>query len=119
MVPLMSGEIGLGFALALGAACCYETGYALQAIEARRAPTEKALRPSLMTYLVRRPLWVGATALSLLGWPLQIIALAHAPLTLVQPVLALGLHLVGHRKVAVYDGSWTEWAGHPDTPIEP
>ncbi len=34
-------------------------------------------------------------------------------------VLALGLHLIGHRKVAVYDGSWTEWAGHPDTPVEP
>ena len=34
-------------------------------------------------------------------------------------VLALGLHLIGHKKVAVYDGSWTEWAGHPDTPVEP
>jgi thiosulfate/3-mercaptopyruvate sulfurtransferase len=34
-------------------------------------------------------------------------------------VLALGLHLIGHRKVAVYDGSWTEWAGHPGTPVEP
>jgi thiosulfate/3-mercaptopyruvate sulfurtransferase len=33
-------------------------------------------------------------------------------------VLALGLYLIGHRKVAVYDGSWTEWAGHPDTPVE-
>ena len=32
-------------------------------------------------------------------------------------VLALGLHLIGHKKVAVYDGSWTEWAGHPDTPV--
>ena len=34
-------------------------------------------------------------------------------------VLALGLHLVGHRQVAVYDGSWSEW-GLPDgdTPIE-
>jgi len=28
------------------------------------------------------------------GWPLQIVALAHAPLTLVQPVLALGLLLL-------------------------
>ena len=94
MVPLMSGDIGLGFALALAAACCYETGYALQAIEARRAPPERALRPSLMTHLLGRPLWVGATALSLLGWPIQIVALAHAPLTLVQPTLALGLLLL-------------------------
>lgn len=34
-------------------------------------------------------------------------------------VLALGLHLIGHKKVAVYDGSWTEWASNPDTPVEP
>jgi drug/metabolite transporter (DMT)-like permease len=94
MVPLMDGEIALGFALALVAACCYETGYALQAIEARRAPADRALKASLMTHLVGRPIWVGATALSLLGWPLQIVALAHAPLTLVQPVLALGLVLL-------------------------
>jgi drug/metabolite transporter (DMT)-like permease len=90
----MSGEIGLGFALALGAACCYESGYALQAIEARRAPADRALKPSLMAHLIQRPIWVGATALSLLGWPLQILALAHAPLTLVQPTLALGLLLL-------------------------
>ncbi|MFL5907707.1 MAG: hypothetical protein ACJ75Z_08945 [Solirubrobacterales bacterium] len=90
----MDGEIALGFALALAAACCYETGYALQAIEARRAPADRALRPSLMAHLVQRPLWVGATALSLLGWPLQILALVHAPLTLVQPTLALGLLLL-------------------------
>jgi drug/metabolite transporter (DMT)-like permease len=94
MVPLMDGEIALGFGLALAAACCYETGYALQAIEARRAPADRALKPSLLTHLIGRPLWVGATALSLLGWPLQIIALTHAPLTLVQPVLALGLLLL-------------------------
>ena len=32
--------------------------------------------------------------------------------------LALGLHLAGHRRVAVYDGSWTEWGGRSDTPVE-
>ncbi|HEY7266532.1 MAG TPA: hypothetical protein VH501_02455 [Solirubrobacterales bacterium] len=94
MVPLMDGELALGFALALVAACCYETGYALQALEARRAPADRALRPSLIGHLVRRPLWVGATALSLVGWPLQIAALSQAPLTLVQPTLALGLLLL-------------------------
>ncbi|MEM7124512.1 MAG: 3-mercaptopyruvate sulfurtransferase [Pseudomonadota bacterium] len=31
--------------------------------------------------------------------------------------LALALHLIGSKKVAVYDGSWTEWGGHDDTPV--
>lgn len=94
MVPLMDGELALGFALALAAACCYETGYALQALEARRAPTEEALRPSLIGHLLKRPVWVGGIALALVGWPLQIAALSQAPITLVQPVLALGLLLL-------------------------
>ncbi len=34
-------------------------------------------------------------------------------------VLFLGLHLLGHRQLALYDGSWTEWASRDDTPIEP
>jgi thiosulfate/3-mercaptopyruvate sulfurtransferase len=33
-------------------------------------------------------------------------------------VLALGLHLLGREKVAVYDGSWSEWGGRPDTLVE-
>jgi drug/metabolite transporter (DMT)-like permease len=94
MVALIEGSLALGFALALGAACCYDTGYALQAVEARRAPAEAALRPSLLVYLLRRPVWVGATLLSVAGWPLQVVALQHAPLTLVQPTLALGLLLL-------------------------
>lgn len=32
--------------------------------------------------------------------------------------LALGLHLIGARQVAVYDGSWSEWGGRGDTPVE-
>ena len=32
--------------------------------------------------------------------------------------LALALHLIGKPDVAVYDGSWTEWGGRDDTPIE-
>lgn len=32
--------------------------------------------------------------------------------------LALGLEVAGHRDYAVYDGSWAEWGGRSDTPIE-
>lgn len=33
-------------------------------------------------------------------------------------VLAFALHQLGRDDVAVYDGSWTEWAGRGDMPIE-
>ena len=33
-------------------------------------------------------------------------------------VLALALHLAGHSRVAVYDGSWTEWGGRDDTAVD-
>ncbi len=33
-------------------------------------------------------------------------------------VLALGLHRLGHRETAVYDGSWSDWGRPGDTPVE-
>jgi thiosulfate/3-mercaptopyruvate sulfurtransferase len=33
-------------------------------------------------------------------------------------ILSLGLYLIGKKEVPVFDGSWTEWADNPDSPIE-
>ena len=33
-------------------------------------------------------------------------------------ILTLALYLIGHEQVPVFDGSWTEWASNPDSPIE-
>src|SRR4051794_34703373 len=63
----------------------------MQALEARRADPSRALRASLLGWLLRRRLWLAGTGLSLAGAGLQAAALLLAPLTLVQPTLALGL----------------------------
>jgi drug/metabolite transporter (DMT)-like permease len=91
---VIAPSTGAGLVVTMGAAACYETGYCFQALEARGVPARHALRPSLLGQLVRNGRWLAATALSLLGWPLQVAALALAPLALVQPTLALGLLLL-------------------------
>jgi hypothetical protein len=86
--------LALGIVAAIGASLLYNTSIALQALEARRVPGEHALRPSLLGRLVRNRRWLGATALGLVGWPLEIAALLLAPLTVVQPCLVSGLILL-------------------------
>lgn len=72
----------------------YNASIAFQALEAREVGHEHSLRPSLIGKLVRNRRWLGATALGLAGWPLEILALLLAPLTVVQPCLASGLILL-------------------------
>jgi drug/metabolite transporter (DMT)-like permease len=84
-------ELVLGIVAAVGASTLYSLGIALQAMEAREAPHEEHLRLALAKNLIRRTRWLLGTGLSILGWPLQVIALLLAPLVLVQPALATGL----------------------------
>lgn len=86
--------VALGIVSAVGASLLYNTSIALQALEAREVPGEHSLRLSLIGKLVRNRRWLGATALGLAGWPLEIVALLLAPLTVVQPCLASGLILL-------------------------
>jgi hypothetical protein len=93
-------QLVLACIAALGSAALYASAVTLQALEARSAPAELHLRPSLIGFLLRRRRWLLGTALGILGWPLQALALAFAPLALVQPILALsvvGLLVTGQR----------------------
>jgi drug/metabolite transporter (DMT)-like permease len=80
-----------GVLLALAAAACFECSYVLQALEVRALPG--IARPGLgvLRRLVARPRWALAIVLGLAGFALQVLALRHAPVTLVQPLLAAGL----------------------------
>ena len=69
----------------------YALSAALQALEAREAPPETALRASLLTGLVRQRVWVIGALVGIVGWGLQAGALAFASVSLVQPALGLGL----------------------------
>jgi drug/metabolite transporter (DMT)-like permease len=86
--------LALGIVAAVGASLLYNTSIALQALEVREVPREHSLRVSLIGRLMRNRRWLGATALGLAGWPLEIVALLLAPLTVVQPCLASGLILL-------------------------
>lgn len=77
-----------GIAVALVAAVANAFAVVLQAAEDRQAPLSQGARFSLFVSLLRRPRWVAGTALMVLAWPLQVFALALAPITVVQPLLS-------------------------------
>jgi hypothetical protein len=84
-------DLVLGIGAAVGASTLYSLGIALQAMDAKEASRDEYLRVALVGSLIRRTRWLAGTALSILGWPLQVVALLLAPLVVVQPALATGL----------------------------
>lgn len=82
-----------GVALAAGASLLYNLGLVVQAEAARREPTGSGLDGRLLVRLLGRARWLAGTGLVVAGWPLQALALTRAPLTVVQPALAVGLVL--------------------------
>jgi hypothetical protein len=84
-------ELLLGIAAAAGASTLYSLGVAFQAMDAKQAPGGEHLRLALARRLVTRTRWLLGTGFSILGWPLQLLALSLAPLVVVQPAMAAGL----------------------------
>jgi hypothetical protein len=84
-------DLVLGIGAAVGASTLYSLGIAFQALDAKEAPRVEHLRLALALGLLRRARWLLGTGMSILGFPLQILALMLAPLVVVQPALAAGL----------------------------
>ena len=100
-------KVVLGIAAAVGASTLYSLGVALQAMDAKLVDEGHHLRVSLVRQLVVRSRWLLGTGLSVLGWPLQVVALLLAPLIVVQPALAAGLlvlMIVGSRMLNEHAG---------------
>jgi hypothetical protein len=102
-------ELVLGIGAAIGASTLYSLGIAFQAMDAKQAPRHEHLRLALVWGLLRRSRWLLGTGLSILGWPLQVIALLLAPLVVVQPALAIGLLVLlflGQRMLGEHAGRY-------------
>jgi drug/metabolite transporter (DMT)-like permease len=84
-------KLTLGILAAVAASAFYSLGVALQAMDAKRTPHAEHLHPALALNLLRRARWLAGTGLSMLGWPLQVVALLLVSLVVVQPTMAVGL----------------------------
>src|ERR1700746_3546065 len=84
-------DLTLGIVAAVGSSTLYSLGIAYQASDAKPSPRADRLRLALLVGLMRRARWLFGTFLTMLGWPLQVVALLLAPLVVVQPALAMGL----------------------------
>ena len=79
--------MALGALLAVLTGIAYNLGAALQKREAVELPVGTK---HLMRKLIKRKVWLAATALSTFAWGGQVAALALAPVALVVPLLATG-----------------------------
>jgi len=98
-----------GVLIALAASALYAIGIGMQAVEARQAPRDETLRLALLGRLIQRPIWLAGAALGVLGWVLQAVALMFAPITLVEPTLAMSLVFLlflGARRLGEHVGRW-------------
>lgn len=83
--------MGLVVALSLLAATSFAVASVLQHHNARSTRRRRPMHPGLVADLLRRPGWLVGVGAQLLGVVLHLCAVNRGPLSLVQPLLAVGL----------------------------
>ena len=98
--------------LALISSALFGAGVALQQRPASEVPMQFAGRPGLLVRVARQPIWLVGVAAEIGGFVLQVIALRHGSLVVVQPLLTTSLLFT-----IALAGAWTrngvtiaEWA---------
>jgi len=77
--------------VALIAAAAFATSSVVQQSAAAAIPERSEGGPALLARLVRSPLWIAGIIADLIAYALQIVALHLGQLSLVQPIMALGI----------------------------
>lgn len=82
---------GVIYLYAIGSAFFYGLASVLQQHSASGEPSKDSMRLELLWLLIRQPIWLGGLGADVAAFLLQALALSRGPLTLVQPVLTVGL----------------------------
>ena len=86
-----------GLVLAVVASTALNSGYVLQHVGSADAPAVTPRRPIVtLRGLLSSRVWLLGGAIGMTGWGLHVIALSHAPLSLVQAFVAGGYYREGH-----------------------
>jgi drug/metabolite transporter (DMT)-like permease len=99
--------------VAVAAALFYAVAMVLQHHTAVAAAPEMSLRPGLLGYLARRPVWLAGIAANLAGFGLRFVALGAGSLVVVQPILVSSLLFALPMSARLQRDrlSGAEWAG--------
>ncbi len=88
-------SLAIGLGLAVLASVALNSAYVIQHVGVADAPAVDVRRPlATLRGLFRSRLWLIGGAIGVTGWALHVVALAHAPLSLVQAFVAGGLGLM-------------------------
>ena len=88
---MTGGRTGLAVGLALLAAVCFAVSNVTQMDAVGRQPPGRSVDAGLLVRVARDPLWLVGLLASILGFGLEALALAIAPVVLVQPLIVAEL----------------------------